>query len=485
MEAYIAQMKFGGELLIYTMPDQHQSGRGLRANITQLAGRSSPLAFLHMFTLLFFCQDDECLKVLVHGLTDTCWDTCMGRPSMRLDSKTEVCIMNCVERFIDATTFITKRLMNTTKYSIRNFLHRHRRKFFVTGAVVGGLYLLSSYAQKKLREWQEKEAKKFFEMTRKKQHFESTERTCNQTILSLSKIVSESILGILKTEDIVQKLQENPENKLELWEQLKIMIFTRICVMVYALCILQVTLRVQLNVIGGYLYRDSVHEEEPLIDSELQAKYLSLCHHFVSRGVEDLAKQIEKAVKRVVESVPLKKKVTIQDIEQMFWSIQTLLCTDSTEGDPVKKMVHYLIGHTEINEAKLDTIVKETMDILESEEVTSVTMSSVSRSFSSVIDEVANLFATKSAPVTKNHLEVEECVVTNGALKLGGSSEPFVDVNKLELHFVMLLPVMNELLTKNTCKGNSNIPDMLTQQLTLNDKFKLLGANIYEVFSNA
>ncbi|OWR45485.1 putative Mitochondrial import inner membrane translocase subunit Tim8 A [Danaus plexippus plexippus] len=55
-------------------------------------------------------------QVLVHCLTDTCWDSCMGWPSNRLDSKTEVCITNCVERFLDATTFITRRLMNTTKY---------------------------------------------------------------------------------------------------------------------------------------------------------------------------------------------------------------------------------------------------------------------------------------------------------------------------------------------------------------------------------
>lgn len=55
-------------------------------------------------------------QVLVHGLTDTCWDTCMGRPSTKLDTKTEVCIMNCVERFIDTTTFVTKRLMTTTKF---------------------------------------------------------------------------------------------------------------------------------------------------------------------------------------------------------------------------------------------------------------------------------------------------------------------------------------------------------------------------------
>lgn len=367
--------------------------------------------------------------------------------------------------------------------SIRNFLHRHRRKFVITGAVVGGLYLLSSYAQKKLREWQEKEAKKFFEMTRKKQHFESTERTCNQTILSLSKIVSESILNVINTEEIVQKLRDNPEDKLSLWEQLKIMIFTRLCVLVYALCILQVTLRIQLNVIGGYLYRDSVHEQDPLVDSELQSKYLSLCHHFVGNGVEDLVKQIEKAVKKVVEGVSLKTKITLQDVEQMFWSIQTILCTDTNAGDPVRKMVHYLVGHTEINEAKLDTIVKETMDILESDEVTAIATSSVSRSFSLVIDEVANLFVNKSTPTNKNHLEVEDHIITNGALNTRASS--FVDVNKVEMHFVKLLPVINELITKNNCKGNTNIPDLITQQLVLNEKLKLLGANIYEVFSSA
>lgn len=344
--------------------------------------------------------------------------------------------------------------------------------------------MLTSYAQRKLREWQENEAKKFFEMTRKKQHFESTERTCNQTILSLSKIVSESIFNLLDTTEIVQKLQEYPDNKLALWEQMKIIIFTRICALVYALCILQVTLRVQLNVIGGHLYRDSVHERESQIDSDLQTKYLSLCHHFVGKGVEDLVKQIEKAVKRVMDPVSLKKKITLQEVEQMFWSIQTVLCNDTTEGDPVRKMVHFLVGHTDLNDPKLDTILKETMDILESDEVQSIAMYSVSRSFSFIIDEVANLLVTKSVPATKNHLEVEDGhVVTNGARRLVALSDAFVDVNKAEMHLVTLLPLILKLITKNTCKDNTNIPDLLTQQLTLNEKLKLLGANIYEAFS--
>lgn len=48
---------------------------------------------------------------LVHGLTDQCWDLCFSdKPASRLDSKTENCISNCVERFIDTSNFVVNRL---------------------------------------------------------------------------------------------------------------------------------------------------------------------------------------------------------------------------------------------------------------------------------------------------------------------------------------------------------------------------------------
>jgi import inner membrane translocase subunit TIM8 len=49
-------------------------------------------------------------QVLVHGLTEQCWDVCVDKPSTRLDSKTETCLVNCVERFIDTTGFVVNRL---------------------------------------------------------------------------------------------------------------------------------------------------------------------------------------------------------------------------------------------------------------------------------------------------------------------------------------------------------------------------------------
>uniref|UniRef100_A0A023G0G4 Mitochondrial import inner membrane translocase subunit n=1 Tax=Amblyomma parvum TaxID=251391 RepID=A0A023G0G4_AMBPA len=51
---------------------------------------------------------------LVHELTEKCWDVCIEKPSARLDSKTENCIQNCVNRFIDATNLIVDRLAKTS-----------------------------------------------------------------------------------------------------------------------------------------------------------------------------------------------------------------------------------------------------------------------------------------------------------------------------------------------------------------------------------
>ncbi|KAL0118861.1 hypothetical protein PUN28_009473 [Cardiocondyla obscurior] len=47
---------------------------------------------------------------LVHELTDLCWEICMDKPSLHLEPKVHKCLVNCVERFIDTTNYITNRL---------------------------------------------------------------------------------------------------------------------------------------------------------------------------------------------------------------------------------------------------------------------------------------------------------------------------------------------------------------------------------------
>ena len=50
---------------------------------------------------------------LIHEMTGRCWDTCVGNPGTKLDSKTENCIKNCVDRFLDTSNFVVNRLEST------------------------------------------------------------------------------------------------------------------------------------------------------------------------------------------------------------------------------------------------------------------------------------------------------------------------------------------------------------------------------------
>ncbi|CAB1418292.1 unnamed protein product [Pleuronectes platessa] len=52
---------------------------------------------------------------LVHQMTEVCWEKCMDKPGPKMDSRTETCLGNCVERFIDTSQFILNRLEQTQR----------------------------------------------------------------------------------------------------------------------------------------------------------------------------------------------------------------------------------------------------------------------------------------------------------------------------------------------------------------------------------
>ncbi|EEB12788.1 mitochondrial import inner membrane translocase subunit Tim8, putative [Pediculus humanus corporis] len=46
----------------------------------------------------------------IHEFNDFCWEKCISdKPKSKLDGKTETCLNNCVDRFIDVSLFITNR----------------------------------------------------------------------------------------------------------------------------------------------------------------------------------------------------------------------------------------------------------------------------------------------------------------------------------------------------------------------------------------
>ncbi|CAG0916369.1 unnamed protein product [Notodromas monacha] len=62
---------------------------------------------------LAFEQQRVAFQAQINKLHDVCWDKCMdGKPGVKLDSRTEVCFTNCVDRFIDVSLAIASRFAN-------------------------------------------------------------------------------------------------------------------------------------------------------------------------------------------------------------------------------------------------------------------------------------------------------------------------------------------------------------------------------------
>ena len=66
------------------------------------------------------------------------------------------------------------------------------------------------------------------------------------------------IFGALNIEEVTAALNSQPQNKLELWEDLKLLGFSRTMTSVIATCTLYMFLQVQMNIIGGYMYLESI-----------------------------------------------------------------------------------------------------------------------------------------------------------------------------------------------------------------------------------
>lgn len=375
--------------------------------------------------------------------------------------------------------------------SVKNFLSRHKRKFIVTGVVVGGGVLALQYAQRKLREFQEAQTREFIQRTRRSQHFESTERTCNQAIMGVAPALCDKILKRLNTDIILQQIREMPENKVELWNELKVQAFTRLTTLVYACSMLVVSLRIQLNILGGYLYKDTIADGQTELTKENQQRYLSLSQHLLDEGVEKLITLIERKVREVLGQYELKQNLSLADTEQIFWSIQ--MAVNSDVQDPNSTLGKYIL-QDELdypNETELLTkMYTETLDMLESDEASGLNTYNVSRGFSIVMDSIADYYYE---PLKKNGMDI----ANENSISLPSTSKSDLNVattstattmpniNSVQLPLAKLIPIVNGLSGK-PFSVNVRPASLSTSLVTLylvSDKVKVLGANVYEVFS--
>ncbi|CAN9507500.1 unnamed protein product [Ophioblennius macclurei] len=352
--------------------------------------------------------------------------------------------------------------------SMCNFVKRHKKKFIATGVVLGGVYFLGKYAQKKLRELQEREAAEYIAQARRQFHFESNQRTCNMTVLSMLPPLREAIVTQLNSESLTALLKTKPANKLEIWEDLKIISFTRSMVAVYSTCMLVVLLRVQLNIIGGYLYLDNSAARStaaPLAPPDVQQQYLSSIQHLLGDGLTELMTVVKKAVQNALGSISLKHSLSLMELEQQLNWIRA-----EVEAGSQRPLCWYMLADDEsvlaeqacgLTESDLTTVrlLNETRDMLDSPDLSTVLNVCLNRGFSRLLDNLAEFF---HPPL--------------------GDSTPSFSPNSLSavsLPLAKIIPIINGQINA-IC---SETPSHFVQDLLTNDQVKEFAANVYESFS--
>lgn len=345
---------------------------------------------------------------------------------------------------------------------IQDFCSKHRRKLIFGGVIIGGLIFGTKCAQKKLIEWQERETRKLLEKTKKQHYFDSTEKTCNQTIYSLGSTLRDNINSLVKCEEILQQLKEGSSNKLGLWNELKVLVFTKVSLMVYAGALLVIALRIQLNIVGGNIYNNG---NSSRVTSSLQEKYLSQCNYFLDCGLKELYSLIKEKVEIALKDISLNQSMTLQHVENIFWAIQSSINNDSR--NPLKKMSHLLFGKDiQVKEEVIIEMTMDTIDLLERVEVIDLATSCISRGYSNVVDNISDSFLPnfkhrESHPSTSKEV--------NNILK-------FTSSTNIAKPFAKIIPIIN---------GIGNSRESWISPFIYMETLQILGANIYESYSSS
>lgn len=358
-------------------------------------------------------------------------------------------------------------------YRVWNFVKRHKKKFIFTAVVLFGGRYFYSYVWKKLKEFQDQEAADCLEHARRQHHFDNNQRTCNMTVLSMLPTLRERLVSLLNTEEITELLKSNPTDKVQLWEDLKLLSFTRVIAVVYTCTLMCMMLRVQLNIIGGYMFVDNMKQHKgissntavPVTPTPVQEKYLSLIRDFFEKGVESLVTKVRDAVYKETTSLSLKEKLSLQNLEAIIKHVRERIENGhevSIKEIPTMPLCENLItwktsGQDDLPGDELYLkLLQETEDILESNDFHTVFSTALDRGFAKLVDYLAEFYQ----PLQKN-----------------GNS--LVQLREVSIPLAKLIPCLSGLLYKL----GSDAPNPLVQELLLLNETKTLAANIYEAFS--
>ncbi|CAF1079185.1 unnamed protein product [Brachionus calyciflorus] len=366
---------------------------------------------------------------------------------------------------------------------VAKFGKRHKKKLIFSAILFGGGYATVKYSIHRFKKallMSSEDAdlvNKQYEKSQKLQHYYTIKKTSDEAIRGLLKSIENQISIALSSDEYLEQLKHKAPNKLELWEKIKISSISKCLSTIYSLTISTILIKVQLNIIGGYLFKSSSSEstflnfEKSLISEEklspnIQKKYLENIEIFVSEGIPKLCAQVKNCVVCVFEKLSLKENIDIAYFNEKLESVrENVEALNGKEinfinellnlrpNKPKDKEINEIIlaekKNSENNDEGilLDNLNNETFDLVQSDDFI--------QTFCSIFDSYKNEFLNNlSSLILKQKIDKNE-------------SEKI----SLSLPLAKLIPILNQM--KLTCDFN-----ILENNLKLN----IFSSNIYEAF---
>ncbi|XVF50524.1 hypothetical protein PTKIN_Ptkin04bG0108300 [Pterospermum kingtungense] len=284
--------------------------------------------------------------------------------------------------------------------SLRALWRRHRRKILVATGVLGSgyiLYKLYDAHKRRLTDLERQLASERqndeFIKAQMQIHFENIQRISDTTTLPhamhyLSCRIADD-LDLSQPTDRLMKGKGQPNSlssseKLELWNQLKILSFTRMVVSIWAVTMLSLYIRVQVNILGRHLYIDTARglgsshllEDADLIDRDDQQKFLASADFLANYGLPKLISDMQTAATEVLKAKQFRDFFNTTVLHQTIMQILDMFLTMGSPHHWVESLMPedprlYKLATTSSSDktnpaefTKFDQLMVETREVL-------------------------------------------------------------------------------------------------------------------------
>ncbi|KAI5067384.1 hypothetical protein GOP47_0017912 [Adiantum capillus-veneris] len=330
----------------------------------------------------------------------------------------------------------------------RNWIRKHKTALLVSAGAAGVGYFCYKCIKAHYTSVQEREAQISFlqqaELRAESQlqsHFQTVQRISDMSALpTVVPHLKTQLLDQTDLSGLTAKLfqgKDSPhmlsgEEKLELWETLKILSFSRGFSSMCSLTLMVLLVRVQFNVLARHVYIDTARdisivgpgEQGQGLSTRFQQNYLAFAEFLPHEGLGLLIRDIKGAVEEVVGVKTLREPCTLGDLGQIFASIEKCLLRNQTTWTHYmlpqdmklsKDLLLKSLGVDDVqyeaeelfsfeNDERMRGILEETKAILDSkefEEILALSLAVVIEQFTMEFDELYQEWKTSSIPLAK------------------------------------------------------------------------------------